>query len=292
MTLDEIAIRDPYILADEHTGLYYLYASSPLPLEKGFCVYVSEDLQGWQAPRSVFVADKEFWAQDEFWAPEVHFYCGRYYMFATFGARGIGRTSQILVASNPLGPFALHSGPLAPNDWYALDATLYIKDGEPYTIFSHEWVQIFDGEMCYSRLNKDLSCTDGAPKKMFNAGDSGWAKVPSWSRDKQAVYITDAPYAYCIDGTEFMLWSSWSETKEDAYAVGVVYPRGGDLLCGQYEHSLLNLPHKDAGHAMLFKDFDGNHRICYHKNNSQSGHERVVIAYARIEEGKLYVYEK
>lgn len=291
MRLSDITIRDPYILADEHTGIYYMYASSPSPLEKGFCVYISYDLQNWQAPRSVFVADKQFWAQDEFWAPEVHYYCGKYYMFATFGSKSAGRTSQILVASNPLGPFVVHSGSLAPDGWYALDATLYVKDGEPYTIFSHEWVQVFDGEMCYAKLNKDLSQTLSAPIKMFKASDSGWANVPGWSKEQKDVYITDAPYVYNIDGTEFMLWSSWSETKEDAYSVGVIYPYGGDLLGGQYKHSLLNLPHRDAGHAMIFKDFNGKHRICYHKNNSQSGCERAVIAYIKIDEGELCVYE-
>ncbi len=292
MRLDDIAIRDPYVLTDTHTGKYYMYASSPLPLSKGFCVYVSEDLQNWQAPQSVFVADKTFWAQDDFWAPEVHYYCGKYYMFATFGMSGIGRTSQILVSDSPMGPFVVHSGALAPKDWFALDATLYVKNGEPYAIFSHEWVQIADGEMCCVKLKNDLSATEGKPVTMFKASNSGWAKVPGWSRNKHDVYITDAPYFYSIDGTEFMLWSSWSEPIDAAYSVGIVYPCDGDLLGGKYKHGLLNLPHKDAGHAMMFMDLEGNHRICYHKNNSQSGCERAVIAYAKIENGELCVYEK
>lgn len=291
MRLDDIVIRDPYVLADAHAGKYYMYASSPLPLCKGFCAYISEDLQNWQAPQSVFVADKTFWAQDDFWAPEVHYYCGKYYMFATFGMREVGRTSQILVSDSPMGPFVVHSGALAPEDWFALDATLYIKNGEPYAIFSHEWVQIADGEMCYVKLKEDLSGTIDTPNTMFKASNSGWAKVPGWSKDKD-VYITDAPYVYSIDGVEFMLWSSWSDSIDAAYSVGVVYPCDGDLFGGKYRHRLLNLPHKDAGHAMMFKDFDGNNRIAYHKNNSQAGGERAVIAYAKIDKGELYVYEK
>lgn len=291
MTLDEIAIRDPFILTDERTEKYYMYASSQPPLAKGFCMYVSDDLKNWQAPQSVFAVDDSFWAHDDFWAPEVHCYGGKYYLFATFGKKDVARTSQILISDSPMGPFELHSDAIAPKDWFALDATLYVKDGQPYTIFSHEWVQVFDGEMCYTKLSDDLSRTCGEPVTMFKASDSGWAKVPGWSQNEREVYITDAPFVYNIDGVEFMLWSSWSQNIQEAYSVGVVYPVGVDMLCGKYEHCLLDLPHKDAGHAMIFKDFDGNYKICYHTNNSQSGGERAAIVSVKIKEGKLCAYE-
>lgn len=292
MKLSDIVIRDPFIFADETKGEYYLYASSPRELGKGFCAYKSVDLEYWTGPFVVFDA-KDFWAKDNYWAPEVHFYKGRYYLFGTFGTNDTARTSQILVSDSPLGPFTVLSGALAPVDWYALDATLYVSKGVPYAIFSHEWVQTSNGEMCFVRLSDDLSKAVGQPKVMFTAAQTGWAKSPIWNPCSNPVYIVDAPFAYSIDGVEFMLWSSWSDSTENAaYSIGAVYPEGEDLLCGKYRHELLTLPKNDCGHAMVFKDFKGNYRICYHENNADNGNEHAAIYYIGVENGRVKVYEK
>lgn len=291
MKLHDINIRDPFIFVDERTRKYYMYASSPLPLKRGFCVYVSENLEDWTGPVPVFEAGDDFWATDDFWAPEVHFYRGRYYLFGTFSAKGCVRTSQILVSDSLTGPFEVHSRPLAPDNWYALDATLYVRDGQPYAIFSHEWLQTNDGEMCCVRLSDDLTAPSGDAEVLFKASESGWAKNPVWNKSGKPVYVVDAPYVCNIDGVEFMLWSSWATEDADGYAVGVVYPEG-DMLCGTYRHMLLSLPKKDSGHAMVFKDFEGNFRITFHENNCRRGEERAAIYNIEIKNGEVIVYEK
>lgn len=290
MNLKDINIRDPFIVADEKTGKYYMYASSPAPLKRGFCVYVSDDLSEWSAPVPVFEAGEDFWATDDFWAPEVHLYRGRYYLFGTFSAKGRVRTSQILVSDSLTGPFEVHSRPLAPDGWYALDATLYVEDGIPYAIFSHEWTQIDDGEMCYVRLSDDLTSPVGDAVVMFRASESGWAKSPVWNKCSRPIYVVDAPYVCDIGGTQFMLWSSWSAEDADGYAVGVVYPEGG-MLGGRYRHEPLALPRKDSGHAMVFRDFGGKYRIALHENNCRCGGERAAIYGIDIKNGEVIVYE-
>ncbi len=290
MKLSQIVIRDPFVLADKN-GKYYMYASSPSNLGRGFCAYESTNLVDWSEPFVVFDA-KDFWAKDNFWAPEVHFYKGKYYLFGTFGTNNVRRTSQILVADNPKGPFKVHSEALAPLDWFALDATLYVENDVPYAIFSHEWVQVADGEACFVKLKDDLSALEGSPCVMFKASQSGWSVSPEWNTTGHPVYIVDAPFVYNIDGVQFMLWSSWSSVKQDAYSVGVVYPLGDNMLCGKYKHQLLKLPHNDSGHAMIFKDFDGNYRICYHEDNSQNGKEHAAIYYVGVKNKEVVVYEK
>lgn len=293
MLLNEINIRDPFIFADEKTKTYYMYASSPAPLAKGFCVYTSRDLVNFQEPQSVFEAPADFWATDDFWAPEVHEYKGKYYLFGTSSAQGKVRTSQILVSDSLTGPFVPHSGFLAPKDWFCLDATLYIdENGAPYAIFSHEWVQCDDGEVCAVRLSDDLSEPVSEVKKLFSASQTGWAKSPEWNPKKTPVYVVDAPFVHKEDGKEFLLWSSWASEKEEGYAVGVCYPRNGNVLCGEYIHKPLKLPFSDSGHAMTFKDFDGKRRICFHERNSVHGKERCAIYYIKIKEGELCVYEE
>lgn len=85
MKTSDIHIRDPFILPWE--GRYYLYGTrGPTCWGKadGFDVYVSTDLQNWSAPIEIFHNDGTFWADQNYWAPEVHFYKGSFYLFATF----------------------------------------------------------------------------------------------------------------------------------------------------------------------------------------------------------------
>lgn len=269
-----------------------MYASSPPPLKKGFCVYTSNDLVTWQGPQSVFEVLADFWATDDFWAPEIHEYKGKYYLFGTFSAKGKVRTSQILVSNSLLGPFVPHGGFIAPKDWFALDATLYVdENGSPYAVFSHEWVQCGDGEVCAVKLSDDLKNPIGEVKKLFSASQSGWAKSPTWNPHDTPIYVVDAPFVFKSDDQEFLLWSSWNSEEENAYSVGVAYPQNGNVLCGNYIHKNLALPNVDSGHAMVFEDFLGKKRICFHEKNSEHGHERCAIYYLKTDKGELHVHE-
>ena len=68
MKLKDINLRDPYILPFD--GKYYMYGTRGFNYT-GFDVYVSEDLENWTEPRSVFEGYEDFWADKEFWVPEA-----------------------------------------------------------------------------------------------------------------------------------------------------------------------------------------------------------------------------
>lgn len=162
MKLSEIHMRDPFVLTEGDK--YYLYGTrGKLTWENdgitknGFDVYTSDDLENWSEPKTVFEENENFWSDRNYWAPEVHKYEGRYYMFASFKSENRRRCVQILVSDTPDGRFVPHSdGPVTPEEWECLDGTLYIEEGEPYMIFCHEWVQVKDGEMCAVKLSRDL----------------------------------------------------------------------------------------------------------------------------------------
>lgn len=289
MKLKDFRIRDPFILPVPSLGKYYLYASYHSGEERGFMAYESTDLMEWSEPFPVFVNDGGFWATDDYWAPEVHYYRGSYYLFGSFSAKGCPRNSQILVSDSPKGPFRVHSAPLGPKDWFVLDATLYIEDGVPYTLFSHEWVQVGNGEICAARLSDDLTHTVGEPTVLFRAKDSGWSRSPVWNTGEREIFITDAPFVADLDGQKVILWSSWSDQTSASYAVGVAYPKAG-VLGGVYTHEQVALPQKDCGHAMTFYDLNGQPRICFHEHNSEEGNERAVIYRIGTENGKVIVY--
>jgi hypothetical protein len=89
LRLPEIQLHDPWILADRSTRTYYLYSSaSPRITGKGrtgTLYYTSKDLATWEGPRIAFVAPESSWADPRVgaWAPEVHEYQGKYWLFTT-----------------------------------------------------------------------------------------------------------------------------------------------------------------------------------------------------------------
>ena len=48
--------------------------------------------------RLSFIAKSDFWGQQDFWAPDVYEYEGRYYLFTTFSNAGVKRGTSILVS--------------------------------------------------------------------------------------------------------------------------------------------------------------------------------------------------
>ena len=144
MKLNEINIRDPYILP--YNGKYYMYGTRVRITEAyptrwgeqhGFDVYISEDLENWSEPKSVFERNEDFWGEEEFWAPEVHIYKDKFYMLATFKAAGRCMATHILVCDTPDGQFLpVSKDPVTPPDWVCLDGTLYVdKKGQPHMVF-------------------------------------------------------------------------------------------------------------------------------------------------------------
>ncbi len=73
---EQINIRDPFILLFENT--YYMYSSFD---NAKVCYYKSKDLENWEFGDIVFEIPKKFWAYKDAWAPEVHEYKGKFYLF-------------------------------------------------------------------------------------------------------------------------------------------------------------------------------------------------------------------
>ena len=270
MKTNEINIRDPFILTYE--GKYYMYGTRGANTwdctdksKLGFDVYVSDDLENWSAPQPIFECFDGFWGDRQYWAPEVHKYNGKYYMFATFTQENGLRGTYALVSDSLTGPFLPHSkGPLTPTDWECLDGTLYVDEsGVPYLIFCHEHTQIIDGTVCYVRLNESLDAAEGEVVTLFCASSCEWADYVG-----PLHYVTDGPFMYRSESGElFMIWSSF--IKED-YAEFVVRFKNG-RLGPDFEH-LPPLLDSDGGHGMIFSD-GRNAYFTYHTPNTK-GFER------------------
>lgn len=265
MRLDEINIRDPFVLLWQDT--YYLYGTRGATCwgpATGFDVYTSRDLENWSEPVVCFENDGSFWADRNYWAPEVHAWQGGFYMFASFKNETRCRGTAILRADTPRGPFVPWSdGPVTPPDWECLDGTFYADEaGVPYMVFCHEWVQAGDGEIWALRLVRDLTEADGKPELLFRASEAGWAKPVHHSSGKVG-YVTDGPYLWRDrTGRLLCLWSSFSET---GYTQGLAVSDQGGV--NSHFSQLDPLFRENGGHGMLFRTREGETLLTLHSPN-------------------------
>lgn len=279
MKFSDINIRDPFVL--KTGGKYYLYGTrgeTAWTSADGLDVYVSDDLENWSEPQECFTVTEDFWANKEVWAPEVHEYKGRFYMFVSFRSDTKLRATQILRAETPMGPFLpFTDGPITPEGWQCLDGTFYVDpDGKPYIVFCREWVQVTDGEIHAMPLTDDLSAAAGEPIKLFSAS------MPEWADKSRDMFVTDGPFMYTTkEGNLLMIWSTFTPS---GYVQAVSYSDNG-RIDGKWIHPK-PLFDKDGGHGMIFDDLNGQKYLILHSPN-ENPLERPVLIKIKEENGTL-----
>lgn len=266
----DINIRDPFIL--KHNGKYYLYGSRAANFgrqTKGFDVYIGYDLENWDGPKAVFDSEKYGLNTDANWAPEVHCYNGKFYMFATFTQDNGLRGTYSLVSDAPDKEFKpVSDKPLTPEDWCCLDGTLYVdKNNKPYLVFCHEWVQIGDGTMCYIPLSEDLSYATDKPTLMFHASDAIGVE-----KEENKTYVTDGPFMY--RGKNNKLYMIWSTFINRLYAECIAVSDNGDITGNFIQQK--PICNQNSGHGMLFTTYENDLKLILHSPNTH-GQERPLI---------------
>lgn len=268
----DIFISDPCVLASPDTGKYYIYARMFDPktfpeVKFGATFYAMEspDMIHWSRPILVFDKPDDFWAPLDYWAPECHYYKGKYYLISSFRAEGKYRRCQALVSDSPTGPFLPFGEPLTPAGWQCLDGTLYIdKKGSPWLVFCHEWLQVWDGQVCAVKLKDDLSAAVGDPVILFYASDAPWRG--SIDKDGIGGQVTDGCWLHRMKtGTLIMLWSNFSR---GGYTIGTARSASGEIH-GPWIQDPEPMWAMDGGHPSLFYTFEGKLMMSFHCNNKQ-----------------------
>ena len=275
LTMPAMPLHDPWIVADAATRTYWLFTTNQAEMtgdkRLGIMAYTSRDLKHWTRPTVVFTLPEGTWANDGAWAPEVHRWRGRWYLFTTFhneNARlakpGTHRRGTVLAVADRLGgPFTLlrDGDPIVPKELMTLDGTLHVdRTGKPWLVYAHEWVQARNGTIEALPLDATLKAA-GEPRLLFRASDAPWASGrPQKEGDK--IYVTDGPELFRTrTGRLLMLWSSYD--ARGSYVQGVARSRSGDLA-GPWEQ-LPPLVRADSGHGMIFRRFDGGLMMVLHR---------------------------
>ncbi len=154
-------IADPtviYVEEGEEKGYFYAYGTSDLIQCHGIQCWRSRDLTNWEYRGVAFEPDySEAWAHNNYWAPELLYDDGAYYMF--YSAYNLNDGNQmymsVAVSQNPYGPFVSPDG-MTNLDGMALTASEPVYDfsdnlpgregTENHTIDIHPFVDPVTGD--------------------------------------------------------------------------------------------------------------------------------------------------
>lgn len=279
-------LRDPFIVVEN--GTYYAYGT-------GWVCYknTSGSLAGdWECLGQVAVDPAD--VDGCRWAPEVHRYGGKFYMFTTYLSSVTGHRGCVILSSDkPEGPFVAITGhAVTPTDWDCIDGTFYVdKAGQPWMVFVHEWTSTDDGcgRMAAAKLSEDLTHFVSEPVELFRADD------PVWARGK----VTDGCFLYpAKDGQLLMIWSNWDDA---GYCVGIARSADGGPMYGAVDghwtqdetllYSKNMTGEYDGGHGMLFTDTDGQLYLSMHSpNNPADGRKETPVFLPLKEENGTLVW--
>jgi beta-xylosidase len=229
------------------------------------------------------VCPDDSWADPTFraWAPEVHEYKGKYYLFTTLhnvqkplpalmpSRANFMRGTIIAVSDSLEGPFRMlkKQAPVTPANFMTLDGTLFVDaTGKPWMVYAHEWVQKVDGTIEAIPLKADLSDADGDPIHLLKASDAPWLNEQAIPDAADNHYVTDGPEFYrSKDGHLLMLWATYETTAQggDSYVQTIARSKSGELK-GPWEQ-LPPLVRNDSGHGMLFRSFEGQLMLVLHQ---------------------------
>ena len=272
VSIDSMELRDPFIILDKETRVYYMTGT-------GGAVWKSNNLRQWNGPYNVLQLDTTMWmgSNPTIWAPEIHKFKDKYYYMATFtrpdviidrvAGRDIPRRScQLFVSDNIEGPYKPIDAerPLLRADQPSLDATFCDDElGAGYIIYSHEWIQNWDGTVQIIRLSDDFSEQVGEPYVMFTASQNPWSAGVDSLGNKSFCPVMDGPFLFDTEGGSLgILFSTYIDGE---YAVGVAYSTMYGLN-GPWVIEPEPFLRDNNGHPMLFNDFDGTLVMAVHKD--------------------------
>jgi GH43 family beta-xylosidase len=223
-------VADPFIFAVD--GSYYLYHTGH---EMGIPVYRSHDLVSWSDLGLALSPDPNIlWAACDFWAPEVVFRDGRFFMYVAVASRlpdgtpdDDSRRLAVAHADSPVGPFQLRDEPLIGGEW-AIDAHPFQDDDGRWWLF-------------YNLRNDETRYTDGtigcanavtelvAPEKVSDQRRIILKPTERWEGNADGSWYWNEGAFVVRRGEKLLQTYSGGWFADDTYAIGTAtaqHPNG------------------------------------------------------------------
>lgn len=209
-------IGDPFIIQDRETGLYTLIATSA---NIGYFGWNSEDLIHWDNNHWAYQRPINSWSTDSYWAPEIVYYRGLYYMFYTARQQNGRLTISVAVSEQAEGPYKdVQNTPVFDLGYAIIDGSVFIDDDDtPYFYYVKDVSENWFGQQRVSvvygvELNEDLLSFKGEPVELLRP-DQAWENpYDEWTWN-------EGPITMKHDGTYYLAYSA-NYFESPAYSVG------------------------------------------------------------------------
>lgn len=259
---------DPFILA--YQDKYYLYATTENSREleaanafdtdidgnDGIQVYESSDLVNWQN-RGFCLKKEDVIGERWFWAPEVTYHNGKFYMVYSSEEH-----PAIAISDSPLGPFRQTEKKWLRKD-KSIDGHIFIDDdGTAYLYY----VRLDEGNRIFvARLSDSLTEIAEEYEQCLISANEPWETIDC--------NVAEGPFVLKHNGTYYLIYSC-NHTRSKDYAVGYAT---SDSPLGPFEKYSANpILHKNGeiagtGHNSFFYDLSRKQLLCaYHCHNNSS----------------------
>lgn len=130
---------DPFVLRlDDGTYVAYGGSGAPAAGEYVFEILASADLREWQ-PLGAALNRLPHQLGDQYWAPEVAYSDGTYWMYFSVGHGITGHHLRVASSRSPYGPFVDTGVNLTPDETFAIDPHPFVdSDGRRYLFFARD----------------------------------------------------------------------------------------------------------------------------------------------------------
>ncbi|MBR5459844.1 MAG: glycoside hydrolase family 43 protein [Clostridia bacterium] len=252
-----LVAADPFVLL--HDGKYYLYATTA---PDGYLVYESEDMAHW-IDRGYCLKKDDVMGEEKFWAPEVIFHNGKFYMVYTSEFH-LG----IAVSDSPLGPFRQENKRWL-TEGRAIDGHFF-RDGDRVYMYYVNYEPEGKTNIFGCEMSEDLQSLVGEPRRLI-APEQAWELRTSYMKDGEIRCVVEGPFVLKQEGKYYLTYSA-NATQSPFYAVGYAV---SDSPLGEYKKYSKNPILKKSetvngtGHHSFTTTKDGKRLICvYHTHNS------------------------
>ena len=282
-------IGDPFVY--RVGDVYYMVATSA---PDGFLCYKSKNLVDWT--KIGYCYRNSPWAENCFWAPEVYFRRGKYYMFYTARkAKNHSLRIGVAVSDSPEGEFKdLTDGPLFDLSYAAIDATLLSDDdGKEYIYFARDCSeniingvhtsQIYVAEIApdYKSLLTEpvMVTTPDLPYETSHDKNWQWNEGPVLLKENGKYYLNYS--VNCFDCADYCVGCAVADSPTGPFR--------------KYEAPVLVKAENFSGpgHNSFFYSKEGKLMTAFHIHTDPekpSGNRRACIAEAEITaDGKFHI---
>jgi GH43 family beta-xylosidase len=215
---------DPFAL--RFNGRYYAYATGVADDGRCFPMLSSPDLLRWE-PHGGALEPLGIEGAEEYWAPEVAYSEGRFYLYyATGHAADPDHHLRLAVADHPLGPWKDAGRNLTPGEIFAIDAHPFRdpRDGHWYLYYARDVLEPpYAGTgLAVDRL-LSMDRLEGNPRNVLRPY-AAWQVFELQRAIKQGLdwYTIEGPFVLQVEG-RYVCFYSGGRWENPNYGVGYAF---------------------------------------------------------------------